>query len=961
MAGLFDRVKDLVEITSYIELETGGEARRAGSGSWRLNPCPFCGHKDCFTINDKEQFYKCFSCKEGGDVIEFEQQYRKLGSPLEAAMSIAAKRGMPVLDGEDGGVRVAREPDQKQKTDKKVQVEEDVLKIDPERACDVRRMAAEYYHGRLLEDRKAWSYQVDVRKHSPEILKRLKAGLGGGNLIAHAKNKGVSLEELAAVGLAQEHKTGWRATVSNGVFVYPHESQGKIQFFSLKDPEKKRPWQLKKRFAPVAWLCYGQDVLDQDGPVIIVEGENDRITVMDLGGHEDCMATIASYNEPAILERLKTVAKGRAWYLGFDNDPPPPNKPEGAGARYTRIYANTLLASGGDVRVIEIPPGKDGAKSDIDDILRLAEDPKAELERLKKAARKIAKPIPGPAGASPGKGERGKGRAPNPPPPSNPDAYTFASFEVLGELQDERILLWSKINERLYSVALKDFNLDKLVQIGGAEVAARVARSAASYSAGQVLFADVKKRIIVQAGKRQLWNPEYIGQGIHGLDGDELVLVVGGRAWVWDGKSLVRWEHPVIEGRLIDWRQGYDWVNMDDVVSVLARMDNSIAIDILDELMAVFFQWGFSGKLDVWLICGWYLAQYLQSMWAWRPHLWLTGTAGSGKTVMKELLVALGGRLALPCEGQTLTEPGLRQSIGCDSVLVAIDEIEKSQHREQIIYYIRSAGRGGITRKGSSSQKAVEAKLRHMVFLASIERGIYRAAENSRYLTIETKKSSDRQPYIPKISDAAKMRAKIVAYVLWASFRARELLDKVGKIGENDPRFIESLSVPFSMIAVTSNDGIGTLTRLLTDYLNGWRERFQGGILEDEEKLIEDIMMAQVRLPEETEGELRTNGYESSKTVYVTRMVSQLMVAKHQIAEEPRKVLEAHGLKPVDGNGGLFLHPDTVVKALLKGTQWQGLNIRDMLLRIVGAEARQLRLGGSRVRGVVLPWQVFGF
>jgi len=108
------------------------------------------------------------------------------------------------------------------------------------------------------------------------------------------------------------------------------------------------------------------------------------------------------------------------------------------------------------------------------------------------------------------------------------------------------------------------------------------------------------------------------------------------------------------------------------------------------------------------------------------------------------------------------------------------------------------------------------------------------------------------------------------------------------------------------------------------------------------------------------DGELRSDGYESSKTLYVTRTVSQL-VSKEQMTEESKKVLEANGVKAVkDGDKGLFLHPDTVVKALLARTQWQGLNIRDMLLRITGAKAKQLRLGGSPLRGVLVPWGIVG-
>ena len=128
MAGLFDRVKSLVNITEYIALEAGVDAKRSGSGSFRINPCPICGHNDCFTINEKDQFFKCFSCSAKGDVIEFEQQYRKMESPLEAAKSIAGKRGIPILEQEDGGRPTApatRKPEKKPEAEK-VEIENSI-------------------------------------------------------------------------------------------------------------------------------------------------------------------------------------------------------------------------------------------------------------------------------------------------------------------------------------------------------------------------------------------------------------------------------------------------------------------------------------------------------------------------------------------------------------------------------------------------------------------------------------------------------------------------------------------------------------------------------------------------------------------------------------------------------------------------------------------------------------------
>lgn len=395
-------------------------------------------------------------------------------------------------------------------------------------------------------------------------------------------------------------------------------------------------------------------------------------------------------------------------------------------------------------------------------------------------------------------------------------AFKFASFEVLGELQDGRMVFWSRINRKTYITALKDLNLDKLVQIGGDEIIRHVSNT---IQHGKIPFRNLKKDLIAEASKRQLGDPESLGQGIHLLKSGHILLICGGRAVLWDGSRFSAQEQPLVDGKFIEWEPGSNWIDIKMIISRVKNMNSVYAQGILDRATELFSQWRFTKKLDFRLITGWVFAQIVQTVWLWRPHLWMSGPQGSGKTLMSLMLELLGGDLALRHEGQVLTEPGLRQSIGSNSSLVVIDEFEKSQHRDQIIEFLRSAGRGGVVTKGSINQKAIRFRIRHMVFVCSIETGLSRAAENARFLVIETRKDADIYPQLPQTSQVQELRVDIFSYAIWAAFKARGLVGQIKSIKGVDPRFVEAVAVPFSMIAACDDDPLVTLRETVQSYI----------------------------------------------------------------------------------------------------------------------------------------------
>lgn len=87
-----EEAKRRVPLLPYIESATGNSAKRIGE-NYFINPCPFCGGKDHFAINVKENYFKSFSCDTKGTIINFMELYEQL-SPIEAIHKLIEIAGL---------------------------------------------------------------------------------------------------------------------------------------------------------------------------------------------------------------------------------------------------------------------------------------------------------------------------------------------------------------------------------------------------------------------------------------------------------------------------------------------------------------------------------------------------------------------------------------------------------------------------------------------------------------------------------------------------------------------------------------------------------------------------------------------------------------------------------------------------------------------------------------------------
>jgi len=142
------------------------------------------------------------------------------------------------------------------------------------------------------------------------------------------------------------------------------------------------------------------------------------------------------------------------------------------------------------------------------------------------------------------------------------------------------------------------------------------------------------------------------------------------------------------------------------------------------------------------ILAGWLVIATLCGALDWRPHLWLTGEAGSGKSYLMALAGEILGAMALKVQSAT-TEAGIRQDLNGDALPVLFDEAdpktESAVHRLAAILELArqaSSSNSAPILKGGAGGKNVAYTIRSAFMFASINSAATLAADQSRIITL---------------------------------------------------------------------------------------------------------------------------------------------------------------------------------------------------------------------------------
>jgi putative DNA primase/helicase len=138
------------------------------------------------------------------------------------------------------------------------------------------------------------------------------------------------------------------------------------------------------------------------------------------------------------------------------------------------------------------------------------------------------------------------------------------------------------------------------------------------------------------------------------------------------------------------------------------------------------------------LCAGWIFLAPICGALDWRPHMWITGEPGSGKTTIVNMIKRALGRNLILFLGDT-TEAGVRQTLASNAMPVLFDEFESerkksAQRVEDVMSLITQASSEteGILAKGGMGGKATAFRIRSMFCFSSVAVAIKQAAARSR-------------------------------------------------------------------------------------------------------------------------------------------------------------------------------------------------------------------------------------
>ncbi len=381
--------------------------------------------------------------------------------------------------------------------------------------------------------------------------------------------------------------------------------------------------------------------------------------------------------------------------------------------------------------------------------------------------------------------------------------------------------------------------------------------------------------------------------------------------------------------------------------------------------LASMFRWSKPGSAA--LLAGWCALAPICGALRWRPHIWLHGGAGAGKsTVLSGYVHHLTGSTALYAQGNS-TEAGLRQTLGTDALPIVMDEGEQNDEREtmrmqSIIALMRqsSTESQAQTLKGSASGAAVSYLVRSMFCLASIQVGLRHQADNERITLLSLRPKREDTDAAGGWQALSAALAELHADEDLPARLLRRAIDLIPTTLRNIKVFSAAAAHRFG--SQREGDQYGTLLAGAWSLISSdvatpeqaramiarydWSEHAEHSDSDESDRALAALLESHIRIP-------------GGADVTVFELVRAAAGARGGLDMEARTArdhLERYGMRV--GDDKLILSNSSLeLRRLISGTPYEA-DLRGILLRVAGADRynnRAVKFNGVPSKAISLP------
>ena len=303
VAQIKDRL-DIVDVVSkYVIL------KKSGGNYWGC--CPFHNEKTpSFSVSPAKQFYKCFGCGEGGDVLSF---LMKINNQSFAEV---VKEQAEIL-----GIELPNNFD-KSKDNKDIK----------EQIYSCMKDAAEFYKKTLLENKTSEAYQyLANRGITDENIETYRLGFAPNAYDALQKFLKVKhneeIQEKAGLIIKREKGNGFIDRFRNRITIPIFDEKGNIVAFGARAIEAGQnpkylnsPETLVYNKSHVLYgLYHAKEAIKEKDSIVIMEGYFDVISAQ-VNGVKNAVGACGTALTDSHVKLISRYTQSRKIYLAFDTD-----------------------------------------------------------------------------------------------------------------------------------------------------------------------------------------------------------------------------------------------------------------------------------------------------------------------------------------------------------------------------------------------------------------------------------------------------------------------------------------------------------------------------------------------------------------------------------------------------------------------------------------------------------------